>query len=190
MRNVLKRIRGTSLLEVLIAMAIMALMIVGTLQMFFVGLSTSINASNRSLLTLKAQQVAEQVRYLHYQAQAYGDSSLPTWASYLGQNMTQATYSLPYTSSELSDPTTGGTYWGYATQTNPQATNIIEGASMPYKLSYTIGSNSTQNTWVVTVTAQPVQVTSNAAQAGSNVYRFRGVELAKQKVQYVFSMHK
>jgi type II secretory pathway pseudopilin PulG len=182
------RLRGTSLLEVLIAMGIMALMIVGTLQMFFVTLDISRNASNRTLLTYKAQQVAEQIRYIHYVAQQYGTTQVPSWASSMGigQVMTQGSYSLPYTSANLGDPTIGGPYWGPATQSYPQGTNIIEGAQMPYKLSYDVSALNTQTgSWVVTVTAQPVQTSSSAGQAGNNLYK--GTNLT-QKVKYVFNI--
>jgi Tfp pilus assembly protein PilV len=180
--------RGTSLLEVLIAMGILALMMVGTLQMFFVTLDMSRNSSNRTLLTYKAQQVAEQIRYIHYVAQQYGTSQIPSWASStmgLGQTMTQGTYSLPYTSTDLADTTIGGPYWGPASLSYPQGMNIIEGAQMPYKLSYAIATNTQSNTWTITVMAQPVQTSSSAAQAGTNLYR--GTNLT-QKVKYVFSI--
>lgn len=180
------RSRGTSLLEVLIAMAIMTFLVIGILQMFFVALNLSASSSTRTQLTYKAQQVAEQIRYLHYVAQQYGDAQIPSWASYLGQTMTQGSYPLPYTTSDLSG--TSGTYWG------PQGVNVIEGAQMPYKLSYTIadGQQTTGadlNTWVVTINAVPVQNSDSASQAGTNLYK-QTTDLKQQKVQYVFSIKK
>jgi Tfp pilus assembly protein PilV len=170
-------LRGTSLLEVLIAMAIMSLMIVGTLQMFFVALASSQNASTRTQLTFKAQQVAENIRFLQYQAQQYAQTSTQ-FASGLTIPITAATQgSLPYTQS---DPYYA--YWG------PAGTNIIEGEKMPYKINYSIADNTSAQTWIVTITAVPVQASSSAGSAGSDLYR--GPNLMQQKVQYVFSMHK
>jgi prepilin-type N-terminal cleavage/methylation domain-containing protein len=168
--------RGTTLLEVLIAMAIMALMIVGILQMFFVALSINIGSSARTQLTFKAQQVAENIRYLQYMAQQY--SAAPSGTGVLtGQSMTAGSYNLPYLGSESEYA-----YWG------PNGVNVIEGPKMPYRLSYSVADNTQSNTWVVTVTAVPVQASSGAAQGGTELYR--GTNVLKQKVQYVFSMHK
>ena len=170
------RLRGTSLIEVLIAMGIMALMIVGTLQMFFVALASSQNASTRTQLTFKAQQVAEHIRWLQYQAQQYAQTSTQ-FASGLTIPIAAATQgSLPYT-----DQDANYLYWG------PQGQNIIEGSQMPYKLSYSIADNTQAQTWVVTITAIPVQASSSTGTAG-NFYQ--GSSVKQQKVQYVFSMHK
>ena len=177
MRRIMKKLRGTSLIEVLIAMGIMALMIVGTLQMFFVALASSQSASTRTQLTFKAQQVAENIRWLQYQAQQYAQTSTQ-FASGLTIPIQAATQgSLPYL-----DTDANYAYWG------PAGTNIIEGTKMPYKLTYSIADNTQAQTWVVTITAVPVQASSSAGSAGSNLYR--GSNLMQQKVQYVFSMHK
>ena len=177
MKRIIKRLRGTSLIEVLIAMGIMSLMIVGTLQMFFVALASSQNASTRTQLTFKAQQVAENIRFLQYQAQQYAQTSTQ-FASGITIPITAATQgSLPYLSG---DPYYA--YWG------PQGTNIIEGSQMPYKMTYSIADNTQAQTWIVTITAVPVQASSSSGSAGSNLYR--GPNLMQQKVQYVFSMHK
>ena len=182
MRMTSRNRRGTSLLEVLIAMAIMVLIVVGILQMFWVALATNRAASSRTQLTFKAQQVAEHLKYFHYTAQQYGDAQIPSWASYLGQTVTQGSYTLPYTQSELEDSVAGGTYWG------PQGVNVVEGAQMPYRLSYDISENTDAQSWVVTVKALPVQASDQASNAGPNLYQGEG--LLQRKVQYVFNIKK
>jgi len=170
------KLRGTSLIEVLIAMAIMALMIVGTLQMFFVALSVNVGASTRTQLTFKAQQVAENIRQVEYLAQTYAqvpaNTGIPT-----GQSITASSHTLPYLGTEPEYA-----YWG------PSGVNVVEGPKMPYRLSYDISDNTQTNTWVVTVNAIPIQAASNASQAGTAIYR--GNAVMNQKVKYVFSVPK
>jgi type II secretory pathway pseudopilin PulG len=183
----MKRTRGTSLLEVLIAMAIMVLIVVGILQMFFVSLAINVGSSARTQLTFKAQQVAEELRYMHYMAQTYGDAQIPSWAqAIVGQSITAGSYNIPYTTSEL----TSQPEWGMATSTFQQGMNVVEGAKMPYRLSYTIADNTQSNTWTVTVSAAPVQDTSESSNAGTARYRGTLGDIGKRKVQYVFSMAK
>src|ERR1700690_247199 len=58
--------RGSSFVEVLLAMTIMALVLVGILQMFSVSLIVSKGAAARTQMLFKCEQVVENIRWYYY----------------------------------------------------------------------------------------------------------------------------
>lgn len=177
LRRLRSRVAGTSLLEVLIAMAILTLILVGILQMFSVALYVNVGASSRTLVTFKAQQVAENIKFLHYLGKEYGSAQVPT-GSGIAYPITQAavgTHQLPYLDSDL--------YWDYW---GPQGANVIDATQAPYRLSYEIKDNTQSQTYTVIVSAMPVGSSDQAANAGTTLYGGAGTK----RVQYAFSVAK
>ena len=84
---------------------------------------------------------------------------------------------LPYDTTD-SNYATQMAYWG------SQNANIVEGAGMPYKLSYRVTDNG--NTWGVIVTAVPYQA---AGVQGANSF-YQGTFMRQKKVEYVASIPK
>ena len=86
-------------------MALLAMLMVGVLQLFSLSLLTDSGSAARTDMTLKAQQVAENLRYLHFIRQ----STPPTVPAggLLVTPANGATASLPYASGQ-----TGWAYWG------------------------------------------------------------------------------
>jgi hypothetical protein len=175
-----RRTRGSSFIEVLLAMTIMALVLVGILQMFSVSLMINKGSAARTQMLFKCQQVVENVR-LYYYLERHGSTTPPDitdTAPGAGAAMTVPgtlpslldnvgkTY-LPYSSADATWP-----YWG------PDGANVMEQENGPYKISYTIARDNVQNLWVITVSATPTDV--------ATATRYFGVDLKSGKrVDYV-----
>jgi len=137
--------RGSSLIEVLVAMAILSIMVAGILQLFSLALLASAGAAARTDLLFKCQQVVENIRFCY----AIGRRNPPLVApagSGVPSPIVAGTYSLPYTNTGIQ-----WTYWG------PGGANVMEEENGPYKISYTIerSSASANALWVITVSAVP-----------------------------------
>ena len=177
------RWKGTTLIEVLFSVAILALIMVGVLQLFFVALQVNRGASARTQLTFKAQQVAENIRLFQFLHSNYSATAaqLPSNAlSGIPTAFTQTDvgteFYLPYSQTQAST-------WAHQTFWGPQGANVIEGSDGPVRLSYNVTDGGT--TWGITVTAVPVdKQTSSAA--------FLGVDAnqTSKRVQYVTSVPK
>lgn len=141
--------RGSSLIEVLVAMAILSIMVAGILQLFSLALLASAGAAARTDLLFKCQQVVENVRFCYALTRRTTPLPVPA-ASGVPFPLSAATvdtpYYLPYKSTDA-----GYDYWG------PGGANIIEEDSGAFKIYYTIepSSASTQALWVITVSAIP-----------------------------------
>jgi hypothetical protein len=177
-----RRARGSSFIEVLLAMAIMALVLVGILQMFSVSLVINKGSAARTQMLFKCQQVVENIRYFYYlqrhttvtpalitdAGHTTGPMSIPgalPLSLVTGGDVDQTF--LPYVSTDATWP-----YWG------PAGANVMEQENGPYKISYTIKQDPAQNVWVITVSAIPTDVGAAT--------RYFGVGLASGKrVDYV-----
>src|SRR5450830_247812 len=85
--------RGSSFVEVLLAMTIMALVLVGILQMFSVSLIMNKGSEARTQMLFKCQQVVENIRWYYFVTQhslatPVGTGLIPALAA--------TTKSLPY----------------------------------------------------------------------------------------------
>src|SRR5512141_1579461 len=166
--------RGSSFVEVLLAMTIMALVLVGILQMFSVSLLINKGAAARTQMLFKCQQVVENIRWYYYVTSHGLATPLTTGIPALGAT----TVNLPYDGTEPEYA-----FWG------PTGANVIEMANGPYKISYTIVNDLTQqlnnppsaivNVWVITVSAVPTDV------AGATRYLGIGTNGGGKRVDYV-----
>jgi prepilin-type N-terminal cleavage/methylation domain-containing protein len=161
--------RGSSLIEVLVAMAILSIMVAGILQLFSLALLASAGAAARTDLLFKCQQVVENIRFCY--ALTRRPTALPVPAgSGVPFPIAAGTYNLPYLSTDA-----GYAYWG------PGGANVIEEDKGAFKISYTIDrpGGTPQSLWVITVTAIP---TDDPAAAR----RYFGVTLKSfKRVDYV-----
>ncbi len=163
--------RGSSLIEVIVAMAILSIMVAGILQLFSLALLASAGAAARTELLFKCQQVVENIRFCYALTRRTSPLPVPP-GSGVPDPIVAGTYNLPYTSA--SDPL-GFAYWG------PGGANVIEEDSGAFKIYYTIepSSASVNALWIVTVSVIP---TDDAAAAR----RYFGIGLKTfKRVDYV-----
>jgi hypothetical protein len=172
--------RGSSFVEVLLAMTIMALVLVGILQMFSVSLVINKGSAARTQMLFKCQQVVENVRLFYFLAKsgaptpglitenphADGAAMSTPGALPLGLNNVAKTF-LPYGSTDAT-----WAYWG------PAGANVMEQDNGPYKISYTIAQDTVQRMYVITVSATPTDV------VGATRYFGIGTQSGK-RVDYV-----
>jgi hypothetical protein len=161
-------------------MAIMALVLVGILQMFSVSLVINKGSAARTQMLFKCQQVVENIRLFYYLTKQ--GSTTPAVITETGHadgspmaapgllpdalNNVPQTF-LPYVSTDAT-----WAYWG------PAGANVMEQDNGPFKISYTIARDNVQNLWVVTVSATPTDV------AGATRYLGIGPAAGK-RVDYV-----
>jgi len=150
--------RGSTLIEVLLSLAIMALVMVGILQMFSIALVVNRGAAARTHMLFRCQQVIENLRYYYFLARAGrptpDPATKPTGGDVTGIPWpfpaSSTTYDLPYDATDANY-----TYWG------PTGANVIERAKGPYKLSYTIyqqdpaDDDRNAGLYIIRVTAVP-----------------------------------
>jgi hypothetical protein len=162
--------RGSSFVEVLLAMTIMALVLVGILQMFSVSLIINKGSAARTQMLFKCEQVVENVRWYYYVT----THSLATPANTGIPPLGAVTVNLPYLGTEPE-----WVYWG------PTGANVMEAPNGPYKVSYTIQQdptqqlNNLQNVWIITVSAVPTDV------AGATRYFGISTSPGGKRVDYV-----
>ena len=170
------RARGSSFVEVLLAMTIMALVLVGILQMFSVSLIINKGSAARTQMLFKCQQVVENLRWYYFVTSntardARTNTGIPALAA--------TTVDLPYLGSE-----TEWAFWG------PNGANVMEAPNGPYKIRYMIvkdlaqqlpgaGAIAPVNVWVITVSAFPTDV------AGATRYFGVSTTGSGKRVDYV-----
>jgi hypothetical protein len=165
--------RGSSFVEVLLAMTIMALVLVGILQMFSVSLIVNKGSAARTQMLFKCQQVVENIRWYYFVTRSGLASPVGTGIPALGA----VTVNLPYTTGQLA----ALPFWG------PTGANVMEAPDGPYQISYTIVNDVTQqlqgtpplNVWVITVSAVPTNV------AGATRYFGISTSGSGKRVDYV-----
>jgi len=171
--------RGSSFVEVLLAMTIMALVLVGILQMFSVSLIINKGSAARTQMLFKCQQVVENLRWYYYVTShslaAPGGTDIPALAT---AALAPVKVDLPYV--------TGDSEWATWAFWGPGGANVMEVENGPYKISYRIESDDTQNCWVVTVSAVPTDVPGTS---GASRYLGIGTNGGGKRVDYasVFS---
>ncbi|MGA7993115.1 MAG: prepilin-type N-terminal cleavage/methylation domain-containing protein [Thermoanaerobaculia bacterium] len=176
--------RGSSFVEVLLAMTIMALVLVGILQMFSVSLVINKGSAARTQMLFKCQQVVENVRLFYFLAKTGAPTpGLITEAGHAANSPMSTPGALPDSFSATTCPVTQTflpyastdatwAYWG------PAGANVMEQDNGPYKISYTIIPDNVQKMWVITVSATPTDV------AGATRYFGIGTSSGK-RVDYV-----
>lgn len=178
--------RGSSFIEVLLSMTIMALVLVGILQMFSVSLIINKGSAARTQMLFKCQQVVENVRYFYFLSR----SSLATPAVLTDSaHVSGSAMALPGTLPLPLDAAHGDVdktflpyvrtdatwaYWG------PSGANVMEQENGPYKISYTIKQDLVQNVWVITVSATPTDVTTATRYFGIGIQSGKRVDYVAQ----------
>ena len=168
--------RGSGFVEVLLAMTIMALVLVGILQMFSVSLIVNKGAAARTQMLFKCQQVVENIRWYYFVTSrslatnaVIGATGIPALGA--------VTVNLPYLGTE---PEWG--FWG------PTGANVMETPNGQYQISYRIVNDATQtlnsglSVWVITVSAVPTTV---VGAAGDPRYLGIGTNGGGKRVDYV-----
>ena len=150
-------------------MTIMALVLVGILQMFSVSLIINKGAAARTQMLFKCQQVVENIRWYYFVTQNKLATPLGTGIPALGE----VTVDLPYLGSEAE-----WAFWG------PTGANVLEAANGPYKIRYVIQEDLLQkvdplHAWVITVSAFPTDV------AGATRYFGISTTGSGKRVDYV-----
>lgn len=161
--------RGGTLIEVLIAMAILAILMVGILQLFSLALLTDTGSASRSDMTLRAQQVAENLRYLHF-IRTQDPTAVPANTGLPTAPSNGLTVTLPRNGTT----DTNAAWWPYW---GPAGTNVMYQENPPYSISYTYSASPTPNYWFVTVS-----VTSANAPTGMT---YIGTSARTKRVDYV-----
>jgi len=180
-----RRTRGSSFVEVLLAMTIMALVLVGILQMFSVSLIINKGSAARTQMLFRCQQVVENIRYFYYLARTATPPALLADSGHVSGSAMAAPGTLPvpldaahgdvdqtflpYASTDATWP-----YWG------PTGANVMEQENGPYKISYTIKRDTTQNVWVVTVSAIPTDVATATRYFGIGLQGGKRVDYVAQ----------
>ena len=176
--------RGMSLVEVLVASLILALLMLGVLEMFSLSLLTDRGSAARTDLTYKCQQVVENIRYVQFLKNGNVTGSTAPLSSATGIPDTPSTttkYALPYKSTD-----TGWAYWG------PAGANVMEeGDGGPYQVFYTFTTNSaTDPFWTVTVTAQPTAKAKVGTATAASGKAYLGAGSIVKSVEYVAQLRK
>jgi hypothetical protein len=167
-------------------MTIMALVLVGILQMFSVSLVINKGSAARTQMLFKCQQVVENFRYFYYLTRASGGVPPPIGDA---AHATGAAMTVPGTLPLLLDAAHGKvaqtflpynatdatwTYWG------PAGANVMEQEDGPYKISYTIDQDPVQNVWVITVSAIPTDVATATHYFGVGIASGKRVDYVAQ----------
>jgi len=137
--------RGSSLLEIVIALFLLLVLMISILQMFSMAFMINLSAAARTDMTYRAQSVVEVIRY----AQAL-EMPLPQVP------LAGGTYQLPVNSGQ-----TNWDFWG------PSGMNIIEEEDGPLLVSYTI--TDTGSDFSVSVMAVPNNATDARRYQGSAI---------------------
>lgn len=184
--------RGSTLIEGLIAVAILGFITFGVLEMFSLSMLVNKGSEARTIMTFKCQQVVENIRLAYYFANAA--PSKPDYLNYLncgdfsssascatpvglpfpiGTTLTRASPAiscpLPYDGTEGAFPA-----WG------SDGANVFEVANGPFKMTVTITPNALPGTpamWDVTVTCLPTDV--------ATAKQFFGAGIKPKRVDYV-----
>lgn len=124
--------RGQSLVEVLVALALMLMIVVGVLQLFSMALLTAHASAAQAEMTRKAEAVVEVIRLVRATGATGTSGILP---------LSAGSQALPR------DPAdTGWDFWG------PTGMAVVE-PDARYRLTYDVAPEG--NTWLITVLVSP-----------------------------------
>lgn len=168
--------RGTSLIETLVGLAILALLLIGILQLITMSMLVNAGSAARTQMTFKAQQVAEIVR-LHYALIASGT---PAGLANSGIPATFAagTVDIPYDNTDAAL----WAFWG------PAGAYVMEDLKGPYKIRYELTIDNTtpgQTDRLVIVTVIPTDDTSPNRRFFTHGSGANAGKISAQRVDYV-----
>jgi len=139
-----RRERGSSLLEVLIALFVLFVLTIGVLQMFSLAYLQNMGSAARTEMTYRAQQFVENLRYLNYLNK--NGLTLPAH--------TGITFPLTAGTSMTTIDPSASTWWASDAGTNYGRAAVVDTTSS-YTVSYQI-SNGDPGFWRVTVMVTPI----------------------------------
>lgn len=142
-----RRNRGSSFIEILISLALLAILLVGILQMFSYALLTNVGSAARTDLLYKAQQVVENLRLVYALEETGNDAARVSSGVPAALAATPDPIFLPQYDGDSTSLTWA--YWG------PSGAGILDEEYLPYLVFYTV-EDSDPSFWLVTVTAAPV----------------------------------
>ncbi len=169
--------KGSSLIEILVAMAILMFLMVGVLSMFSMAYLMNLGAAARTEMTYKAQQVADVVRYLnflHRSAPASVPASINTGLAFPLTSGTTATITA------LSGSALQFAYWGAPNGTLPDAAGILNPNDLRYNITVSVTGPNAAGLVTLTVAVVPNTSTSNATGK-----RYLGPNMRWKEVDYV-----
>ena len=164
--------RGSSLIEVLVALLIMLFLMIGVLQLFSMSYLLNLGSAARTEMSAKAEQVVENIRYIQAVTKQ-NSGTLPTPIASTG-------ITFPLTPGTVQtgklDPTTD-TYWG------PDMANVFPNTAAndtPYEISYDIRDTLSANGntyYLITISVLPT------THSGARPYI--GAGISHKRVDYV-----
>lgn len=154
--------RGTTLVEVLIAMFVLLVLVLGVLNLFSVALAMNLGSAARTELTYKAVDVIEILRYANSPEAPAG------WAAQ-APLAPDGEYALPTVSTDA-----GWGFWG------PALLNVVEEEQAPYRMFYRVTDAGPE--YQVIVRAVPSDV------VGARQYQGMGV--SKKEIDYAAAIPK
>jgi type II secretory pathway pseudopilin PulG len=165
--------RGSSLIEVMVALLIMLFLMIGVLQLFSMAYLVNLGAGARTEMTMRAQQVIENIRTIQALT-LRNDGVVPSAISGVGG--TGITFPIVDSQSGTFDPTADA-YWG------PAGANVFPSTdenTTPYMISYDIApitDASANPYWRITVSVTPTDV--------DGARQYLGAGLSRKRVDYV-----
>jgi hypothetical protein len=179
---------GTSLVEVLVALLIFLLLMMGVLQMFAVAFLVNKGSQARTEMTYKTQQVVENLRYLNAIYKKGGaaaltgatgaDTQTPLWWP-LGTWTEKELYTgTAFPSQTALD----NSFWG------PRKANVVEMLNPPYALTLEVTDGNLSGApgyWILTVTCKP-----NPNATAGTAPQTRGSIQRKKVIEYVANLPK
>jgi type II secretory pathway pseudopilin PulG len=168
--------RGSSLIEVLVALMIMLFLMIGVLQLFSMAYLVNLGAGARTEMTMRAQQVIENIRTIQ-SLTLLNSGVVPTGISSVGG--TGITFPIStingLTQTGTLDPT-ADKYWG------PAGAHVFpsdDTNDTPYMVSYDLEAITVDSNpyWRITVSVTPTDV--------DGARQYLGAGISKKRVDYV-----
>ena len=166
--------RGSSLIEVLIALLIMLFLMIGVLQLFTMAYLVNLGAGARTEMTMRAEQVMENIRTIQVLT-LLNSGTVPTAISAVGA--TGITFPIAAAQGITPIDPTANQYWG------PAGANVFPSTSTdqtPFRVYYTI--EDADPYWRLTVTVIPTNV--------SGARKYLGAGISHKRVDYVSQITK
>ena len=151
-------------------MTIMALVLVGILQMFSVSLVINKGAAARTQMLFKCQQVVENIRWYYYvTSHSIAHPAASVTMPVLDVASVPITGTLPYVATDAD-----WAFWG------PAGANVMERPSGPYKINYVIDFDIVEQVFTITVSAVPTDVATATQYFGARVGSGKRVDYVAQ----------
>jgi hypothetical protein len=167
---------GSSLLEVLIAMAVLLFLMIGVLSMFSMAYLQNLGSAARTDMTYKAQQVADVIHLLNYMQRTQQMLPSTTGLTFPLASGTSVTIT------QLSGSGLQYPYWGPPSSSVPSATGIVDPANLRYTIQVSV-TGPTNGLMTVTISVVPNTTTSNASGA-----RYLGNKIRWKEVDYAIQL--